>query len=96
MVQPRLRFLRGDHDRVPEDLRVGLIDGERLATAPPGASHQQVVRRFFLTRVDAVSQERLRSGPVAFVGAGGGGGGGGGGGDPRARSLDLGFAAGSR
>ena len=30
MAQPRLRFTRADHDRLPEDFRVELIDGVGL------------------------------------------------------------------
>jgi Uma2 family endonuclease len=67
MAQPRLRFTRADHARLPEDFRVELIDGALLKMASPAVSHQQVVGRLFLALVNAIGQERMLFGPVDFV-----------------------------
>ena len=67
VAQPRLKFTRADYDRLPEDLRVELIDGELLKMPSPTVNHQAVARRLLFAVADVVDPERLLFGPVDFV-----------------------------
>jgi Uma2 family endonuclease len=67
MVQPALRFTRADYEKMPEDLRVELIEGELLKMAPPVVSHQRVVMAVLMRLAGILGEERLLPGPVGFA-----------------------------
>ena len=64
VAQPRIRFNRADYDRLPEDLRVELIDGELVKMPPPTVRHQQLCRRLVFMLGGAVDQGRIYFSPV--------------------------------
>ncbi|MFI5402639.1 MAG: Uma2 family endonuclease [Planctomycetota bacterium] len=66
MAQRELSFTRADYDRLPEDLRVELIDGKLLKMASPTLRHQGILQRLFLALLKAVEQGRVYVGPVDF------------------------------
>jgi Uma2 family endonuclease len=66
VAQRELSFTRADYDRLPEDLRVELIDGKLLKMASPTLRHQGILQRLFLTLLKAVEQGRVYVGPVDF------------------------------
>ena len=61
-----LSFTRADYDRLPEDLRVELIDGKLLKMASPTLRHQGVARALFLALLEVVDKTRVYFGPVDF------------------------------
>jgi Uma2 family endonuclease len=61
-----LSFTRADYDRLPEDLRVELIDGKLLKMASPTLNHQGVLQRLFLALLRVADQSRVYVGPVDF------------------------------
>jgi Uma2 family endonuclease len=61
-----LSFTRADYDRLPEDLRVELIDGKLLKMASPTLNHQGVLQRLFLALRRVVEESRVYVGPVDF------------------------------
>ena len=61
-----LSFTRADYDRLPEDLRVELIDGKLLKMASPTLGHQGILQRLFLALLKVVGPGRVYVGPVDF------------------------------
>jgi len=61
-----LSFTRADYDRLPEDLRVELIDGKLLKMASPTLDHQGVARALFLALLKVADASRVYFGPVGF------------------------------
>jgi Uma2 family endonuclease len=66
VAHPELSFTRADYDRLPEDLRVELIDGKLLKMASPALRHQGILQRLFLALLKAADPGRVYVGPVDF------------------------------
>ena len=67
VAEPALKFTKTDFDRLPEDFRVELIDGELLKMTFSVVSHQELVGRLYLDLVAAVGRGRALLGSVGFV-----------------------------
>ena len=66
VAHKELSFTRADYDRLPEDLRVELIDGKLLKMASPTLNHQGVARTLFLALLKVADTARVYFGPVDF------------------------------
>ena len=66
VAHKELSFTRADYDRLPEDLRVELIDGNLLKMASPTLRHQAIARALFLALLEVVDRARVYFGPVDF------------------------------
>ena len=66
VAQRELSFTRADYDRLPEDLRVELIDGKLLKMASPTLNHQGIARALFLALLKVADARRVYFGPVDF------------------------------
>ena len=67
MAEPALRFSKADFDRVPQDLRVELIDGQFLKMPFPIVRHQEIVKRLGFALAAAIGQDYIQFGPIGFV-----------------------------
>lgn len=66
VAHQELSFTRADYERLPDDLRVELIDGKLLKMASPTLRHQGILQRLFLALLRVVDQGRVFVGPVDF------------------------------
>ena len=62
-----LGFTRAEYDRLPEDFRAELVDGDLLKMGPPTVEHQRVLMRVLEALTRAAGWDRVLPGPAGFA-----------------------------